>query len=325
MREIYRTWRGRLILLNTLVFLYLSWKSGGILLPDTQTLIALGAKDPVKLAAGEWWRLITPIFIHVGVLHFVVNSYMLNAVGRQLEDVLGGAWFMAIYLVSGVFGNIVSAVASPNLSAGASGAIFGLLGAGLFLERSIGARVARLTGQRPKNRGYLMTVAINLAFGFLVPFIDNSAHLGGLIGGFVVTAAMVRLRPSNVAPRNRPLGVSMLATLGIVGLFGAYLGTSSKFLLERLTSAGQSAGDPREGAFYYTQAMDIDDADPGLKLARARLLFKLGESRYALYDVREALEDPKFAPAVELLAVELTNAGKEQEAWEVRRLIDHRP
>ena len=162
------TWSGRILLINALVFVYTCVRTRSVFLPDTETLLLIGAKDPVSLALGEYWRLVTPMFIHIGILHFLVNSYMLYVIGYQLERILGGTWFVAVYLAAGIAGNISSAVFSVNLSAGASGALFGLLGTGFFLERTIGRRMQEVTGHRPRNRAYAMTVALNLGFGLLV-------------------------------------------------------------------------------------------------------------------------------------------------------------
>ena len=323
-RDLFATWRGRLFLVNLALFLYVSWRSQSLFLPDTATLIAVGAKDPVRLAAGEWWRLITPVFIHVGVLHFALNSYMLNAVGRQTEQVLGGIWFILIYLTAGVAGNVASSDFSPNLSAGASGAIFGLLGAGLYLEQSIGARVRAVTGRRPPVGAYLMTVVVNLAFGFIVPFVDNSAHLGGLFAGFMLAFAMVRLRPNNLGPPRPALGYVAVAVLSAVLGVGAFVGTSKTMIVNQLTRAARKADGPRDGIFYLSQALEVEPAAYDLGLDRARLLFKIDEPKYALYDVREALIDARAVPLARKLEGELIAAGKLHEATEVRRLVDRR-
>lgn len=317
------TWSGRILLINAAVFLYTCLRTRSLFLPDTETLLGIGAKDPVGLAKGEYWRLVTPMFIHIGVLHFAVNSYMLYVIGYQLERILGGAWYLAVYLAAGIAGNVASAVFSVNLSAGASGAIFGLLGAGFFLERTIGKRMLEVTGQRPRNRAYAMTVAINLAFGFLVPFIDNSAHLGGLVTGTLMTLAMINIRPNNLQVPRRGAGFAILALLVVAAGVGTYFGTSKDYLYRRAEAAADRAEDQEERIYHYTQAIEIMPDDAVLRLKRARLLFFANEAQYAFHDLRVVVEQGKLKDELEALALELEKKNKVQEAWQIRRLAAH--
>lgn len=317
------TWSGRLILVNAVVFAVLSVKSGSIMLPDTESLLAFGAKDPVRLAAGEYWRLIAPMFIHIGILHFAVNSYMLYVIGYQLERILGPRWFLLIYLASGFGGNVASAVFSVNMSAGASGALFGLLGAGFYLERSVGRRIMEVTGKRPRNRAYAMTVLINLVFGFVVSFIDNAAHLGGLVTGTLLTYAMVNIRPNTLQAPRRVVGGLVIALLVVAAAVGTYFGTSPTYLAMRLAKAGDQAQDVQDKLLYYTQAIGIDTDDPDLRLKRARLLFFEGESKYAFHDLRIVLSAGGREGDLTKLSEELAARGLATEAWQVRRLAEH--
>lgn len=317
------SWSGRLILVNAVVFAVLSLKAGSIMLPDTETLLAFGAKDPVRLAAGEYWRLLAPMFIHIGIIHFVVNSYMLYVIGYQLERILGARWFLLIYLASGFGGNIASAVFSVNMSAGASGALFGLLGAGFYLERSVGRRILEVTGRKPRNRAYAMTVLINLVFGFVVSFIDNAAHLGGLVTGTLLTYAMVNIRPNTLQVRRRGIGVAVIGLLVAAAAVGTYVGTSPTFLAKRLTVAGDEAQDVQDKLLYYSQAIGIADDDPDLRIKRARLLFLEGGSKYAFHDLRIVLSAGGHEAELAKLAEELTARGLVTEAWQVKRLAEH--
>jgi rhomboid protease GluP len=325
-RYLIGTWSGRLLLVNTAVFLYITVKSGSLLLPDTATLLSAGAKDPVLLCQGQPWRFFLPMFIHIGILHFAVNSYMLYVIGYQLEQVLGGAWFLGIYLAAGVLGNIGSSVFSVNMSAGASSSLFGLLGAGLLLEVLVGRRVRRATGQRPRNsRAYLMTVLINLAFGMAVPFVDNSAHMGGLVAGTMLTFAMVNLRPNRLQ-RQRPIvGTFALVLLVLVASAGAYLGTSPVYVGQRLAVAADRSDAGEEKIYRYTQALALSPNDPELHLKRARELFAAGEAKYAYYDVREVIRHGGRDQDIDQLADDLEAAGRKDEAWQVRRMVAHGP
>ncbi len=222
------TWTGRILILNAIVFFFISFQSRSLWMPDTGTLLLAGAKDPVGLAKGQFWRLVNPMFIHIGILHFAINSYTLYIIGWHIEQLLGGWWFLLIYALAGVSGNIASALFSLNLSAGASGALFGLLGVGFWLEHAVGKKIEAATGRRPRNRVYAMTLVVNLGIGFFLPFIDNSAHIGGLFTGLVLSYAMINIRSNRLQRRNPLHGVIAITFLILLLLIGTWFGTSSK-------------------------------------------------------------------------------------------------
>jgi membrane associated rhomboid family serine protease len=146
-----------------------------------RVLVNLGAMVPGLVAEGEWWRLFTAMFLHVGVFHLLLNSLGLYIFGSLIEQVLGSARFLAVYLVSGFCASAVSFTFGPPgaVAAGASGAIFGLLGAWLafnFRRRSLSLARANI-------QGAVMLIAINVVFGLAIPGVDNFAHLGGLAAG----------------------------------------------------------------------------------------------------------------------------------------------
>lgn len=146
-------------------------------------IIVYGAKENTLIAQGEVWRLVTAIFIHVGLLHFGFNAYSLYNVGRMLETAYGAVRFSLMFLLTGVAGTVMSLWFNPNPAVGASGAIFGLIGAeGILLYRN---RV--LLGERGRSvlQNIIFVILINLAFG-LQSGIDNWGHIGGLLGGVVL-------------------------------------------------------------------------------------------------------------------------------------------
>src|SRR5690606_19573416 len=138
----------------------MTYEGGSILLPDEDVLIRYGAKSTYHLIHGEFWRLFTPMFVHVGLIHFALNSLALFYIGTHIERVVGPRWFLTIYLLSGVTGGIASALFMFGLSAGASGAIFGLLGVGFVFERLIYRRVHQSTGRRLRRGPYTGLVVI---------------------------------------------------------------------------------------------------------------------------------------------------------------------
>ena len=154
---------------------------------NTLVLLNFGARYNLLIQQGQWWRFITPMFLHIGLMHIVVNAVSLYYLGVMTESIFGHWRFLTIYLVSGITGNIASFVFNPNsLSAGASTAIFGLLGAFLLLGDAFRDNLAI----RQLSRQYLFLVAFNLIFNLFSPGIDISGHIGGLVGGFLIAGAL---------------------------------------------------------------------------------------------------------------------------------------
>jgi len=170
-----------LIGLTSLVFLL---QNISIQITHYDWFLLFGAKVNGAIAAGQIWRLITPIFLHAGLWHVGVNMYSLYALGPAIERFFGSIRMAVIYLLSGISGVIFSLAFSPAASVGASGAIFGLLGAlASFLYRH---RQTFGAAGRFHLRQILLIAVINLGIG-LMPQIDNWGHLGGLLGGVLLT------------------------------------------------------------------------------------------------------------------------------------------
>ena len=175
-----------IIAINVIMYLvtaYLSYSyaQGSIFNSDTNVLILLGAKVNNLIAQGQYFRLITCMFLHGGIVHVGVNMYSLYAIGPMVEKVYGKTKYIAIYFVSGVCASIFSYVFSTSVSIGASGAIFGLLGAVLvYAIKSKGK-----TGNE-FIRSILSVIFINIFIGATLPNIDNFAHVGGLLGGMII-------------------------------------------------------------------------------------------------------------------------------------------
>ena len=179
-----RTPATRVILVtNVLVFLLMEF-SGGTM--NEATLLAFGVKSNAAIDQGEFWRFITPVFIHIGILHLGLNSYALWIVGQQVERLYGSARFLSLYVLMGIAGVAGSYLYHPmSLSAGASGAIFGLFGVLLMFGLQHRRRVP-LFFRRAIGRGILPVILINLVIGFAIPVIDNAAHIGGLLAGLAL-------------------------------------------------------------------------------------------------------------------------------------------
>ena len=151
----------------------------------SNVLVAYGAKENDLILHGQYWRFITPIFLHANLLHVGLNMLNFVVLGVFLERLLGHMRFLLVYLVTGVISIIASFYFAPQeISVGASGAIFGLVGAySLFV---LAHRRAFPRGGVPALLWLVLIVGINLSIGFFIANVDNYAHLGGLLSGFLL-------------------------------------------------------------------------------------------------------------------------------------------
>lgn len=169
----------------------------------------------VGLAEGEWWRLLTAAFLHYGPIHLAMNSLALWWIGRPLEHALGSLRYVLLYVVSGLAGSAGALIANPDaVTVGASGAIFGILGAALILERQ---QTYVLGGSA------ITLLVVNLAFTFAVPGISIGGHLGGLAGGALAILGLSQFgRRSAVYGRNDLLSLGGIVAVGLVAVVVAY-------------------------------------------------------------------------------------------------------
>lgn len=172
-----------IIVLNIIIFALMYILGDGS--TDAYTLIKFGANYRDSVINGEFYRLITCAFLHIGLFHLMFNSYSLYIIGVQLESYFGKAKYLAIYLLSAISASLMSIIFSDAISAGASGAIFGLLGALLYF----GYHYRVYLGGVLKSQ-IIPLIILNLLFGFITDGIDNAAHIGGLIGGVLVAMAV---------------------------------------------------------------------------------------------------------------------------------------
>jgi rhomboid protease GluP len=148
---------------------------------DGKTLFIFGAKFSQAVFAGEYWRLITAGFLHGGLLHILMNSWVLFDIGAQVEEIYGTARMVVVYIVSTAVGFLASSLWNPGLSVGASAGIFGLMGA------MIAVGVTHRSAMGDAIRGmYIRWVVLMLIIGLIGFRVDNAAHIGGLAGGFAV-------------------------------------------------------------------------------------------------------------------------------------------
>lgn len=191
-----------LALLNCAVFVVTAVAGAGVVQPNAQVLIHWGTNYGPLTLQGEWWRLFTSMFLHFGLIHLLFNMWALLSIGQLTERLFGSVYFLVLYLFAGLTGSIASLLWNPNVnSAGASGAIFGVLGGLLafVLNPKSGVPASIAT---PQRNSALIFAAYNLFNGFAHSGIDNAAHIGGLAGGFALGWWFTR--PLEVAARANP-------------------------------------------------------------------------------------------------------------------------
>ncbi|MBS7566028.1 rhomboid family intramembrane serine protease [Mucilaginibacter sp. Bleaf8] len=172
-----------LVDINILLFIIMVATGANILSPDGEYLIKWGANFRPYILDGQWWRLFTNMFLHIGILHLVINMYALVYIGLMLEPYLGKLRFAVAYVLAGIAGSVLSVYWHPlTLSAGASGAIFGMYGVFLSL---LTTNVIHKAVRNALFSSIVIFVVLNLGIG-IRGGIDNAAHIGGLIGGIIV-------------------------------------------------------------------------------------------------------------------------------------------
>ncbi len=174
-----------LISVNVVIFMLMYSLGDGS--QNTKTLIDFGANYVKLTKAGEYYRLITSAFLHIGVIHLLLNMYSLYIVGTQIEYFYGKIKYLIIYIFSAIMGSLFTIVLSGSntVAAGASGAIFGLLGSLLYFGYNYRGYIGNaIVGQ------IIPVILLNLFVGFTTPGIGNAAHIGGLIGGYIISMGL---------------------------------------------------------------------------------------------------------------------------------------
>ncbi len=188
------------ILIGLNVFVFLAMLVSGLspINPTAEQVLHWGANFGPFTESGQWWRLLTACFLHFGIIHIGFNMYVLYQVGYFTERLFGGVRYLALYLIAGVGGNIIGLYLHPNVvAAGASGAIFGVYGGLLaYLLRYRG--VVNRQAAQAISRSVFIFLGYNLFFGLADRHTDLTAHIGGLVTGFLVGIVVAP------APAGRP-------------------------------------------------------------------------------------------------------------------------
>ena len=174
-----------LIILNICAYILTAFFSQSLIDMDIEVLVNMGALyGPYTVLEGEWSRLFTAMFLHGGMTHLLMNMFSLYLIGRGVEQYFDTKSYLIVYLFSGLLGGLASLYMHPeSVGVGASGAIFGIFGAmaGFFLAHR--EKIEAHTKAFMKD--FAIIIGINLVIGFSIPSVDVSAHVGGLIAGFI--------------------------------------------------------------------------------------------------------------------------------------------
>jgi rhomboid protease GluP len=289
-----------LISANVVVWLMMTLAGGST---ETGVLLSFGAMFGPFIAEGEYWRLFTAMFLHAGGFHLAFNMIALWLFGGTVERLFGHYRFIALYVLAGLAGSVASYLLNHvSVAVGASGAVFGVLGglAAFFVTQR---QLLGKMGQRNLT-SILFLAAINLVIGFVVPGIDNSAHLGGLAGGFAVGYVLapryqvVRSElgmSARVVEAGRPFDRWWVVPVAVVVLaVGVFIGNAT--MPENAISAAYKAEQSLEQGDYTAALAQADRAielAPSEGLAyyvRAKVNAELGNTAQAISDAGKAIQ-----------------------------------
>jgi rhomboid protease GluP len=295
-----------LVAANIAWFLFVASQGGGWLVANPGVIIHWGSSFGPLTLNGEWWRLFTSMFVHFGLLHLLFNMWVLWSVGRLTERMFGSFHYALLYVFAGLCGSMTSLWWHPNVnSAGASGAIFGLIGGLLafVLNPASGVPPTIAVSQR---RSIALFVAYNLIAGISHQGIDNAAHLGGLIGGFLI--GWVLARPLELAAREQASPRLALASI---------LGTLT------LSALGwQLARQPHPPPdFAYEQSASTSRIEfyPG---RYRRVAFNSGETVSAAMQAIHMATDASSLDAAVAVVQQMAESGNAEAAFRLGRYYD---
>ena len=271
-----------LVGINVIWFVAMVIKGVSATQPNTDQLLRWGANYGPLTLTGQWWRILTAMFVHIGILHLAINMWCLWDLGLLAEYLYGPRTFLAVYLISGLAGSIVSLVRNPLVtSAGASGAIFGIAGA-LIATLYLGKLAAPRGTLRSSLVSLIVFAGYSLAYGLLKGGVDNGAHIGGLISGLVLGSVLstdFHRRHTWLASVRRFIFPAFVVLL----LAGAL-------------------------AVRYSYW-------PVVRLERAEQTFRKGDILGAIAELNDVIKArPKYAPAWRLLGTAYLQTGQQEKA-----------
>jgi rhomboid protease GluP len=298
---------------NVMVFIAMVIASGPSLDFTNKVMDVFGANFGPYTLSGQWWRLVTYMFLHGSLMHIAFNMWCLWDLGRLCESLYGRWTFAAIYLITGVAGGLASVAWNPEvLSVGASGAIFGLAGA-LAASFYLGEFSIPKVAIQGTLRSLLFFIGFNVVFGAMVPGIDNACHGGGLLSGVILGALIARLAPQHDSPRR--VGVLVLVALSVVlAAFGIqhWRGSEAHF---RSAIVAQKSVDRMIAQLQRKVKQSPQDASAHYALAHE--YFISGQIPEAISELKRVLElQPENANARMELGAAYLSGGQAKEAQE---------
>jgi membrane associated rhomboid family serine protease/tetratricopeptide (TPR) repeat protein len=318
---------GAIIAANIIVFAVMAVFTGteAISGPNNQVLLNFGADQGVRAMNGEYWRIITNIFVHLGLLHIFMNMWIFAVMGPNVERIYGSLKFLLAYGFAGVIASLTSIYMHPyNISAGASGAVFGIFGLwfGFLLANK---KVLQENFVKDNMKSAVVFLIMVLASGFMRSGIDNAAHVGGVVAGFMCGFFLCPVFPGDPPWRKKDfLGIVLMLAVG----YGAfYFANQRTHQLIKSQSVALSPADLKEPTALLknnklSEAVKALDSllqkspnDPRAHYLRALAYANLREDGKALADIDETLKVwPDRAPALQFRTERLINLGRFQEA-----------
>jgi membrane associated rhomboid family serine protease/regulator of sirC expression with transglutaminase-like and TPR domain len=312
-----------ILALDVLVFVLMVLTGVSLFDPEIERMLDWGANYGPLTLGGEWWRLVTANFVHIGLLHLALNMQCLWSLGRLAERMFGNGAFLALYLLSGLGGSVASLWRNPTIvSAGASGAIFGVAGGiVVFLYRGKLSLPRQVVNRNLTS--ILVFVGYNLLYGFSNSGIDNAAHLGGFVTGLVLGALLRRpLPPLEIRPRSR----QRLAVAGVLLFLVAGAGAVAR-MNDSLVVNERAIDHYNRGVDYqerdelapaieaYTQALDLDPELVQAYVNRGLAYFRQGQLGPAIADFDRAIDlDPREGLAYYNRGLAYATAGQYEQA-----------
>jgi rhomboid protease GluP len=298
-----------LLVINVFIFLLLEWNGGST---ETETLIQYGAKYNPDILDGQWWRLVSSMFLHIGFIHLFMNMLAVFYLGVTVERIFGSWRFIIIYFMAGIGGSLTSFAFTTNVSAGASGALFGLFGALLFF----GLKYKRIFFQT-MGSGILLLIGINIVFGFTVQQIDMGAHLGGLVAGFFAASIVHLPKKKNYLLQFIALIVYVVLIIG-TGIFGVHNNLNSvTYQLTKIEELNNQAEFEEAVEVATTALKNPGELEAYILFQRSFAYIQLNDIDSAINDLEKAITlDDTIAEAHYNLALLYHNTGQESKAKE---------
>jgi membrane associated rhomboid family serine protease/Flp pilus assembly protein TadD len=252
-----------------------------------QVSIHFGANYGPLTLSGDWWRLLTYMFLHGSVLHIAFNMWCLWDLGQLCESLYGRWTYAAIYGITGIAAGVASVAWNPEVwSVGASGAIFGLAGA-LLASFYLGEFSLPRVAIQGTLRSLLFFVGFNVLFGSMFPGIDNACHIGGLISGLILGALIARVAPQDDAPLRR---VSVLAAVALVVAGGAWGVQHWRYPMRFARSSIYSQRNIDRMIADLQKKVQRSPKDPSAHYDLARAYFTQGQVTEATSELKRVLE-----------------------------------